>query len=992
MNQTKGNKCSRFFALLLAGVLSVASLSAQAQNRTIKGCITDANNKEPLMGATITLDGGKTGAVTDLDGNYTLVVPAGTKQITVSYIGYIAKTVQLNGDVINITLDSNDRQLGEVVVVGYGTARKSDLTGSVATVSAKDFNKGSISSPEQLINGKVSGVQIMSNSGSASAGSTIRVRGGASLNASNDPLIVLDGVPLEHGGISGNSDNFLSMINPADIESMTVLKDASSTAIYGSRASNGVIIITTKKGQQGGVKVNFNTTNSIQTRAQMVEMLSRDQFVNVINQYGTDNQKSLLGDANTDWNDEVYRTAFGTDNNLSVSGSMGKWLPFRVSVGYFNQSGLVRKDNVERWTGNVVLTPSFFQDHLKLTINAKGTLNSNSFNNGGAVWAAATFNPTIPVYSGNSNYGGYNEALDADGYPVNAGVRNPRGLVDLYDSKSKVSRFIGSMDVDYKVHFLPELKLHATVGADYAKGDGTIYVPGYAAQAFNKDESLSGSDYKYGPQKNENRLLTLYANYAKYFDDIKSNVDLTAGYDYQYWKSTTPLYYTKSGAGTTLSTVKASDYRHVMLSYYGRLNYSFDGKYLLTATVRRDASSRFSKDTRWGTFPSVALGWTLTEEPWLKDNKVLSNLKLRASYGVTGQQEGIGNYNYLPVYTSSVTGAEALINGQYIKTYRPEAYVENLKWETTSSWNFGVDFGFLKGRLTGAVDFYTRKTKDLLASVPTAAGTNFSKTILTNVGNVDSKGVEVSLNATPIQTKDWEWNLSYNFTWQNMKVKNLSLTKGGNQTNVKVGPSIDAYQFQVLTEGYEPYMFYVYHQLYDRETGKPIEGAYADLNKDGEINEADLYRYHSPAPKYIMGLSTSLRYKQLTLGMSFRANIGNYVYNGMAMNAGAWETVSYNNSQLNNLNASFLKTGFKTRQYLSDYYVENASFLKLDNLSLSYNVGKISKWASLTVSAMVQNVFTITGYSGADPEVPNGMDNSFYPRPRTYSLSLGLQF
>ena len=992
MNQTKGNKCSRFFALLLAGVLSVASLSAQAQNRTIKGCITDANNKEPLMGATITLDGGKTGAVTDLDGNYTLVVPAGTKQITVSYIGYIAKTVQLNGDVINITLDSNDRQLGEVVVVGYGTARKSDLTGSVATVSAKDFNKGSISSPEQLINGKVSGVQIMSNSGSASAGSTIRVRGGASLNASNDPLIVLDGVPLEHGGISGNSDNFLSMINPADIESMTVLKDASSTAIYGSRASNGVIIITTKKGQQGGVKVNFNTTNSIQTRAQMVDMLSRNDFVSVVNQFGTDNQKSLLGDANTDWNDEVYRTAFGTDNNLSVSGSMGKWLPFRVSVGYFNQSGLVRKDNVERWTGNVVLTPSFFQDHLKLTINAKGTINNNSFNNGGAVWAAATFNPTIPVYSGNSNYGGYNEALDADGYPVNAGVRNPRGLVDLYDSKSKVSRFIGSMDVDYKVHFLPELKLHATVGADYAKGDGTIYVPGYAAQAFNKDESLSGSDYKYGPQKNENRLLTLYANYAKYFDELKSNVDLTAGYDYQYWKSTTPLYYTKSGAGTTLSTVKASDYRHVMLSYYGRLNYSFDGKYLLTATVRRDASSRFSKDTRWGTFPSVALGWTLTEEPWLKDNKVLSNLKLRASYGVTGQQEGIGNYNYLPVYTSSVTGAEALINGQYIKTYRPEAYVENLKWETTSSWNFGVDFGFLKGRLTGAVDFYTRKTKDLLASVPTAAGTNFSKTILTNVGNVDSKGIELSLNATPIQTKDWEWNLSYNFTWQNMKVKNLSLTKGGNQTNVKVGPSIDAYQFQVLTEGYEPYMFYVYHQLYDRETGKPIEGAYADLNKDGEINEADLYRYHSPAPKYIMGLSTSLRYKQLTLGMSFRANIGNYVYNGMAMNAGAWETVSYNNSQLNNLNASFLKTGFKTRQYLSDYYVENASFLKLDNLSLSYNVGKISKWASLTVSAMVQNVFTITGYSGADPEVPNGMDNSFYPRPRTYSLSLGLQF
>lgn len=973
-------------SLLLVALFVIGCLQLMAQTRTIKGEVTDAQNGEALIGATVIVEGEKGGTVTDFDGNFSLQVSSSAKKIKVSYIGYIDKVLSIS-DNMKVKLESDSKALADVVVIGYGTARKSDLTGSVATVKSKDFNKGLVSSPEQLINGKVSGVQIMSNSGSASAGSTIRVRGGASLNASNDPLIVLDGVPLEQGGISGNSSNFLSMINPSDIESMTVLKDASSTAIYGSRASNGVIIITTKKGQQGAVKVNFNTTNSLQTRAQMVDMLSRDEFVNVINQFGTDNQKSLLGTANTDWNDEVYRTAFGTDNNLSVSGSIDKWLPFRVSVGYYNQSGLVRKDNVERWTGNVVLTPSFFQDHLKLTINAKGTLNNNSFNNGGAVWAAATFNPTIPVYSGNDKYGGYNEALDADGYPVNAGVRNPRGLVDLYDSKSKVSRFIGSMDVDYKVHFLPDLKLHATVGADYAKGDGTVYVPAYAAQSYNKDESLGGSDYKYGPQKNENRLLTLYANYAKYFEDIKSNVDLTAGYDYQYWKSTTPLYYTKSAAGTNLSTVKASDYRHVMLSYYGRINYSFDGKYLLTATVRRDASSRFSKDTRWGTFPSVALGWTLTEEPWLKNQKVLSNLKLRASYGVTGQQEGIGNYNYLPVYTYSVTGAEAFINGQYINTYRPEAYVSDLKWETTTSWNFGLDFGFLDGRIGGAIDFYTRKTKDLLASVPTAAGTNFSKTILTNVGNVDSKGIEVSLNATPIQTKDWEWNLSYNFTWQNMKVKNLSLIKGGSQTNVKVGPSIDAYQFQVLSEGYEPYMFYVYHQLYDSKTGKPIEGAYADLNNDGEINESDLYRYHSPAPKYIMGLSTSLRYKQLTLGMSFRANIDNYVYNGMGMSTGAFETVSYNNSQLNNLNTSFLKTGFKTRQYLSDYYVENASFLKLDNLSLSYNVGKINKWASLTVSAMVQNVFTITGYSGTDPEVPNGMDNSFYPRPRTYSVS-----
>ena len=471
MNQAKGNKKSRFFTLMMAGALSAASLSAQAQNRIIKGCITDANNKEPLMGATITLDGGKTGAVTDIDGNYTLTVPTGTKQITVSYIGYIAKTVQLKSDVINIMLDTNDRQIGEVVVVGYGTTRKSDLTGSVSTVKARDFNKGAISSPEQLINGKVSGVQIMSNSGSATSGSTIRVRGGASLNASNDPLIVVDGVPLELGGISG-ADNFLSMINPQDIESMTVLKDAASTAIYGSRASNGVIIITTKKGSDSKLNVQFTTTNTVQTRAQMVDILSADEFRSVINAQGTDAQKALLGTANTDWYDEVYRTALSTDNNLSLSGTLVKGLPFRASVGYANQNGIIRGDKSERFTGSLVLNPSFFQDHLKLTLNAKGSLTKNSFYNGNAIWAAATFNPTLPVRSGSSALGGYTESIDATGNPINtaAGQRNPRGLVDMYDAGSDVKRFIGNFDVDYKLHFFPDVKLHATVGTDVAEG------------------------------------------------------------------------------------------------------------------------------------------------------------------------------------------------------------------------------------------------------------------------------------------------------------------------------------------------------------------------------------------------------------------------------------------------------------------------------------------------------------------------------------------
>ena len=991
MNVSSTNCMRSKIALLLFCIIAAFNLTASAQNRTIKGVVTDAATNEPLMGATVTGDDGKVGAVTDLDGNFTVSLPAATKQITVSYIGYASKTVAAKGNEINVALESDDNQLGEVVVVGYGTARKSDLTGSVTTMTVKDFNKGSISSAEELINGKVSGVQIMSNSGSTTSGSTIRVRGGASLNASNDPLIVVDGVPLELGGIAGADNNFLSLINPQDIESMTVLKDAASTAIYGSRASNGVIIITTKKGSDSKPQIQFTTTNTLQTRANMVEVLSADEFRSLINAQGTDAQKALLGSANTDWYDQVYRTSFSTDNNLSISGRLVKGLPFRASVGYSNQNGIIRTDQAERFTGNIVLSPSFFDDHLKLTLNAKGTISNNQFNNSNAIWAAATFNPTLPVYSGNSNYGGYTESLNSAGQPINtsAGQRNPRGLIDQYDAKSTVKRFIGNFDVDYKLHFLPELKLHATLGTDISSGKGTTYIPECAASNYTD----GGYDYAYGPQKNTNNLLTLYANYGKYFEAAKSNVDFTIGYDWQHWKSTKPASVEYNVAGAELKTYKAEDYRHTLLSYYGRVNYSFDGRYLLTATLRRDGSSRFGKDYRWGTFPSVGLGWTLTQEHFLRDNKVLSNLKIRASYGVTGQQEVNGNYNYLPVYTYSSKGAEAYINGQWINTYRPEAYVSDLKWETTSAWNYGFDFGFLNGRISGSFDFYTRKTKDLIATIPAAAGTQFAKNITTNVGNVDSHGIEVTLNATPIQTKDWEWNLSYNFTWQKMTVKNLSKVAGAEQTNMIVGPTVkDSNQIQVLTEGYTPNMFYVYHQLYDR-SGKPIEGAYADINGDGVINDDDRYRYHSPLPDYIMGLSTSLRWKQLTLGMSFRANIGNYVYNATAMNTGAWELETWADGlQLNNLNRSYLKTGFQTRQYLSDYYVENGSFLKLDNINLSYNFGRITKWCSLTASAMVQNVFCITKYSGPDPEVPNGVDSSLYPRPRTYTISLGLQF
>lgn len=987
-NKTLKHRVTAFLCLLCIALSAITSPLSAQDGRKVTGHVVDDTN-EPLIGASILVVGTSTGVITDLDGNFSIVVPSGATTLQISYVGYETMTVPIpDNNTVNVKMKSDSQVLSDVVVIGYGTTRKSDLTGSVSNVSSKDFNSGLISSPEQLINGKVSGVQIMSNSGSPTAGSTIRIRGGASLNASNDPLIVLDGVPLETGGISGNDGNFLALINPSDIESMTILKDASSTAIYGSRASNGVIIITTKKGSTDRMKVSFTTTNSIQTRTKLNDMLSREEFINVVNTQGSDAQKALLGNANTDWNDKIYHNAFGTDNNLSLSGRLAKNFPIRVSLGYYNQDGLVKTDNAERITGSVSLSPSFFDDHLKLNFNVKGSRNDNRFANSNAIWNAATWNPTIPVYSGNNTFGGYTEATDNVGQLVTGGTVNPLGALKQYKSTSRVSRVVGNFDVDYKMHFLPELKFHATLGYDYAKGQGKIYVPAEAAQY----ETTHGRDYKYGPQKNTNRLLTTYFNYNKYLDSWKSSIDATVGYDYQYWKSTSPQYSELSTLGEIQSTTAASDERHVLLSYYARLNYTFDSRYMLTATMRRDGTSRFSKDNRWGTFPSVALAWRVSEEAFLKDNAVLSNLKLRASYGVTGQQDGIGNYNYLPVYTASQSGAEAQFGNQYITTYRPEAYVSNLKWETTTAWNAGFDFGFLEDRITGSFDYYTRQTKDLLATVASPAGTNFDKNILTNVGNVDSQGIEVSLNASPIQSKNWNWDISFNMTWQKMKVKNLSLVEGGAATNISAGASIDGQNVQVLSEGYEPYMFYVYKQLYDAETGKPIEGAYADLNGDGEINSGDLYRYKSPTPDFIFGFSTSLNYKKWTLSTSLRANVGNYVYNGMAMNTGAWETMSYNAFQLNNVHSSYLETGFQRRQHLSDYYVENGSFLKMDNLSLSYNFGRVCRWLSLNASVMLQNVFCITKYSGVDPEVPSGMDSSFYPRPRTYSLSLGLEF
>lgn len=971
------------FGVMLLFLSFIHLLSAQ--EKQITGTIVEASNGMAIPGAAVLVKDTSRGVVSDIDGKFSINVNE-SDVIIVSYLGFEHQEIAVAGKThITVELVSDVISFDEIIVIGYGQQRKGDLTGAITSVSAKDFNKGVVSSPEQLINGKVSGVQIMSGGGSPTAGSTIRIRGGASLNASNDPLIVLDGIPLESGGISGNGNNFMSLINPNDIESMTILKDASSTAIYGSRASNGVILITTKSGDAGKMRINFSSTNSVQVKTKLADMLSTQQFLDIVNEKGSDTQKSLLGTVNTNWNNEIYQLALGTDNNLSVSGNLKK-VPYRLSVGYYNQDGILKTDNAERITGSLNVTPTFFDRHLKFNLGVKGAVNNNTFAPTGAIWNAAIYNPTIPVYSGNNDFGGFNEPLDGDA-PVTSAVVNPVGLINQYSSKSQVGRLISNFDVDYKFYFLPELTFKATLGYDFAQGEGVVYVPASAAEYF----SSGGRNYKYGPQEKENKLLTTFFNYNKDFDFLNSKIDVTAGYDYQSWKSTSVAYEEYNESQVSQKSLAASDQRHVLLSYYGRVNYAVDSRYMLTATIRQDGTSRFGADHRWGTFPSVAAAWRLSEESFLYDVDVLSNLKLRASFGITGQQEGIGNYGYLPVYTISQPGAQYIFGNNAINTYRPEAYVSDLKWETTKSFNYGLDVGFFNNRLNGSVEYYTRNTEDLLARVPSPAGTNFDKSILTNVGNVDSKGVEAEINATPIDNSDWTWGLSLNGTWLKQTVTNLSIIKGNTITNTSVGPTLDSYYFQVLTEGYAPNMFYVYHQLYD-EKGNPIEGGYADISGDGEINSDDLYRYHSPAPDYILGFSTSVRYKNLTLGTSLRANIGNYVYNGMAMNTGALNTLSYNTKQLNNLNSSYLKTGFNSRQYLSDYYVENASFLKMDNVTLSYNFGKITKNVGLTATAMVQNVFTYTKYTGVDPEVPQGMDSSFYPRPRIFSVNIGLEF
>ncbi len=985
-------KKSKLFWTLLLGLL--CTNVAVAQQVLVKGTVFDKKG-ETIIGATVTVKGKPAiGMVTDFDGNFQF--KADKKDVlVVSYIGYTKKEVKLATAKfpLKITLSDDQKLLSEVVVIGYGTMKKKDLTGSISTIDEKSFQKGAISTPSELLVGKVAGVQITPN-GSPGKGGTIRIRSGASLNASNDPLIVIDGVPIDNSAASG-APSVLSTINPQDIASMNILKDASATAIYGSRASNGVIIIETKRAKFGQkMQFNFSTNNSLAHAANFVDVLTAGEYRAYVKKYAPA-KVSMLGKANTNWQKEIYQLAYTTDNNLSMSGSLDK-LPYRVSVGLFSQEGILKRDKMERASASLSLNPRLFDSHLSIDANLKVSATRNQFANKNAIPSAIQFDPTQPISAdGFDEFGGY-FTWKSGGDPNKLATYNPVALIELTDDKSNVFRSLGSAKINYKSYLIPDLRFNLNLGYDYTQGKGTLFVPETAAFEWTKDKKNPGkggtnNEYK---QSKRNLLLDFYANYAKDIDAIKSRIDVMAGYSYQDWKTTTTNYPNNTAAGKAIDKpTYPFDYpQNTLVSFYARLNYSLMSRYLLTATVRADGSSRFSKDNRWGIFPSLAFAWRIKDEGFLKGVKAVNDLKLRIGYGVTGQQDGIDNYSYIPGYYLSTESNESYQFGnKFYQMYKPAAYDENIKWEQTATYNAGLDYSFLENRISGSIDVYYKKTENLLNRTPVAAGSNFSNRVLTNVGNIENKGIELALNLVPVKTKDWTWDLNYNLTFQDSKITKLNLRDDAKFSGVRQGwiTGGNDNTVQIHSIGYAPYTFFVFKQVYDAQ-GKPIEGAYADLNKDGKITDEDLYRYHSPAPDVMMGLSTSLSYKAWTLSTALRASFGNYIYDNissyMANRGQAVEQQGY----LTNTTPDVFKSGFTGGQYRSDYYVKNASFLKIDNVNLSYNFGRLFNLVDLRASATVQNVFTFSKYKGIDPE--GSIDYKAYPIPRTYSLNLNLTF
>lgn len=973
---------NNMFKQLLFVILLLCVAFGYAQQITVKGTVKDGSG-QPLMGASVLVKGTSHGTAADFDGNFELKVDKGVT-LVVSSVGYKSREVAAKAGTMNIVLQEDTQQLEDVVVIGYGAIKKKDLTGSVNLVTDKDFNKAPAVNADQLIQGKIAGVQMTSASGAPGEGQTIRIRGNGSLSLTSNPLIVIDGVPMNDGGVGGSRSIFNS-INPEDIESMTVLKDASSTAIFGSRAANGVIMITTKKGKANqDLKISFNTSIALQDVNKYVDVMNANQFRQTVKGLNNPAAEALLGNADTNWQKEIYQTAPMSNSTLVLSGAY-KTLPYRVSVGHSYADGILRTDNFKRTNAKISLNPTFFDKSLKLELNANGTYMQNRFANKDAIGAAVEYDPTQSVFGGLAKYGGYHAWVNPNnGSRYDLAPNNPMAMLKFLDDSSKVYRFIGNAKVDYTLPFFKDITASVNVGIDYSKGEGDKITD---RRMPTSTPDFDGAKTTY-TNKATNKLFDAYINYMK---DIKEthNIGLMVGHSYQSFEfddnSTDYSYFTNPGDNKEVPNINKS--RNVLMSFFGRANYSYKNRYLLTATLRADASSKLNPDDRWGYFPSVALAWNVSNENFLKDNKTLNELKLRFGYGEVGNVNGLGDYLFLTNYTRSQDGASYQLGDSFYQTYRPGVTNKNLRWEVGNTLNAGIDFGFLDNLITGTLDVYRKQTKDLIAETTIDPFTNFKNRVNANVGDMENKGIELGLTVTPIRNieKNIRWSFNYNIAYNENKITRMPDDQPTGGISGGTGNRV-----QLHREGETPYSFFVYQQVYDAQ-GNPVENAFVDRNGNGKIDEGDRYLYKSPFAPVTMGFGTDLNYKNWDLNITTRANIGNYVYNNTQSRLDQFGEITANSGFLRNIKANSNFQRHNDQSWLSDYYLENASFFKLDNITLGYTFPHTDKMY-IRLYGTVQNVLTITKYSGLDPEVYGGIDNNFYPRPQTYLLGLNVNF
>ncbi len=956
--------------------LLLTSIEIMAQSQ-ISGTVTESLTGAPLIGVNVIVKGTTTGAVTDVDGIYHISAEM-QDTLVFSYIGFKTVETIVSGPEIDVSMLEDAQSLGEIVVIGYGTARKEDLTGATDMVTTRDFNRGPIVSAQQLIAGRVAGLSVSSGGGAPGDGQNILIRGLGSLTLNSGPLIVIDGIPLNDGGVGG-SRNPLNLLNPNDIESIVVLKDASATAIYGSRAANGVLMITSKKGRETGFTFNYSGSVTSYQPYLKSEVLNADQFRSVVESTGNANAIARLGSANTDWQDEIYSTALGTDHSFSARGALNG-MPMRISVGYADHNGILIGDKFQRTTASVNLMPSFLDDHLTFELNGRGAYTENEFANRGAIGNAVAFDPTQSVYDPESRFDGYFAWTGANGYQINLAPTNPVALLNLIDDNSEVRRFIGNAKMNYKLHFFPDITATINAGLDLSNSNGRRSTSELIPTA---DQSWNGSLTRYS-QEATNKLLDIYLTYEKGINN--HNINLVGGYSYQAFDFDNYNYDSEAEEdGNVYEFFDLS--KNVLLSYFGRLNYNFDQRYLITATLRADASSKLNPDDRWGYFPSVALAWNLHNESFLEDG-AFDELKLRFGYGEVGNVNGLGDYNFLTRYTGSQSTANYQFGNQFYQTYRPEPVNTDLRWEVGRTLNAGIDFALFTRRIYGSVNTYIKETRELISNTIIDPFTNFGNRIAANIGDMENKGIEVTLNLVPVRTVDLDWTIGFNAAFNQNTVTNLPDQQFVGGISGGTGNLI-----QTHIEGRSPFAYLVYKQIYD-EAGFPIEGAFVDRNGDNLINENDKYLYWDPYPDILMGLNTNLFYKNFDLRVNSRASIGNYNYFNTASYT-SYENRATENNILTNLHADYLNTRFVTStegNLLSDHYIQEASYFKLDNVTLGYTFPALLGNSSLKVYGSVQNVLTVTDYAGVDPEIPGGIDNNFYPRPRTIVFGINLDF